>query len=333
MATRTRTSLPERDVDLVIVGGGPTGLACAIEAGRRGLSCLVLERGTLVNTIVGYPTNTRFFSTAERIAIGGIPFPSVEFRPTRAEAIAYYRGVTEAEDLPIVLGCEVEEVTRSDGHFDVKTTLGSIGARFVVIATGYFDQTNRLDAPGEDIHDVRYYYDEPYRWYRRPVLVIGGRNSAVEAALDLHRNGADVTLVHRGAELGRSVKYWLRPDIENRIAEGSIRAFFETEVKRFDRTGALLRSRHLPDPVRIEVDVAFAMIGYRPDVDFLGRCGVTWDRETLVPTHDPVTFETNVAGLFLAGSVACGAKTWEIFIENGREHAAIVVEEIDRRTA
>ena len=292
---------------------------------------LICERATIVNTIVGYPKEMRFFSTAERLAIGGIPFPSVEFRPTRRDALAYYRGVVESENLPIALGCEVIGACPCDDGFLVETSQGTIRTRCIVVATGYFDQTNLLEAEGQESAEVHYYYDEAYRYFGRHALVIGGRNSAVETALDLYRNGVDVTMIHRGSSFGSGLKYWIRPDIENRIASGEIAMMFDTEVVLFDGRRVELINRETGAKSQRMIDVTFAMIGYRPDVVVLESLSISYDTDTLVPVFDSMTFETEVPGLYLAGSVACGARTWEIFIENGREHAAIVAAEVAGR--
>ena len=291
----------------------------------------MIDRGTVVNTIVGYPTGMTFFSTRERLSLGGIPFSTPEIRPTREEAISYYRGVAEAEGIHLLLQTEVRGVEEKGGHFLLSTSKGEITARYVIIATGYFDQTNKLGVPGEDLPHVHHYYKEPYQHYNQDVLVIGGRNSAVETALDLYRSGARVTLVHRGEEFSKSVKYWIRPDIENRIAAGEIRIFWNTEVESIAEGEVFLRNNRTEEVTRVPADAIYAMIGYRPEERLLQACGVEYDPETLIPDYNPETFETNRKNLFLAGSVACGCKTWEIFIENGREHARKVVEEITSR--
>lgn len=317
--------------DIAIIGAGPTGLACGLRARREGLSHIAFDKGTVVNTIVGYPTYTTFFSTPERLSLEDLPFTTPNFRPTRAEAIAYYRGVAESAGLNLKLHTRVERVVRDGDGFLVETSEGLFRARFAILATGYFDQTNRLGIPGEELPHVHHYYKEAFPYYRRNVLVIGGRNSAVEAALDLYRNGANVTMIHRGDALSKSVKYWIRPDVENRIAAGEIAMHWNAEAVRVDEKSILVRNNLTGETRSIPADAVFAMIGYRPDEAMFRRCGIEYDPETLVPAYDPVTFETDVPNLFLAGSVACGCRTWEIFIENGREHARAVVAEIARR--
>jgi thioredoxin reductase (NADPH) len=216
-------------------------------------------------------------------------------------------------------------------EFVVATSSGNVRARAVVIATGYFDATNTLGVPGEDLPHVSHYYREPFEFFRRNVIVVGGRNSGVEAALDLYRHGAHVTVVHRGDSFGKSVKYWIRPDIENRIASGEIAARMSSVISAIDEESATVTSLVTGQSERLPCDALFALIGYRPDTTLLDACGIVYDKQTLVPHYDPTTYETNVRGIFLAGSVACGCRTWEIFIENGREHARSVIEEIDRR--
>jgi len=292
----------------------------------------VLEKGTVVNTIVGYPTFMTFFSTPDLLELGDMPFTSPNFRPTRVEAIEYYRGVVRKAGLNISLQDHVQNVEHFPGEdFAVRAMRGDCYARYVVLATGYFDNTNRLGVPGETLSKVHHYYKEPFEFYAQDVAVIGGRNSAVETALDLYRHGARVTLIHRGSEFGRGVKYWIRPDIDNRIQKGEIRMMWNTEVESIHDGAIAVRNNLTDEREEIANDAVFAMIGYRPDVSLLDLCGVRYDAETLIPEFDPETFETNIPNLFLAGSVACGCKTWEIFIENGRNHARIVVGEIERR--
>jgi thioredoxin reductase (NADPH) len=318
--------------DLVIVGAGPSGLACALDAQRLGLDYLVVEKGTVVNTIVGFPTFMTFFSTPDLLGLGDMPFTSPNFRPSRVEAVEYYRGVVRKRGLNVSLRNAVVGVEREpDGTFIVEAERGRYRARYLVLATGYFDNTNRLNVPGEDMPHVHHYYHEPFQYIGADVAVIGGRNSAVEVALDLYRHGARVTLIHRGDALGSGVKYWVRPDIENRISRGEIAMMFRSEVVEIRPESILVRDNASGSVSDIACDALFAMIGYRPDVRLLGECGVLYDAETLIPVFDPGTLETNVPNLFLAGSISCGCKTWEVFIENGRAHAALVMKEIGRR--
>lgn len=318
--------------DLVIVGAGPSGLACALDAQRLGLDYLVVEKGTVVNTIVGFPTFMTFFSTPDLLELGDMPFTSPNFRPSRVEAVEYYRGVVRKRGLRVSLRNAVVGVQReSDGRFLVEAEQGTYRARSLVLATGYFDNTNRLNVPGEELPHVHHYYREPFEFIGAKTVVIGGRNSAVEVALDLYRHGADVTLIHRGDAFGSGVKYWVRPDIENRVSRGEIAMRWSSEVVEIRPKSILVRDNVSGSVSEIACDALFAMIGYRPDVRLMQKCGVEYDPETLIPTFDPETLETNISNLFLAGSISCGCKTWEVFIENGRAHAALVMKEIGRR--
>jgi thioredoxin reductase (NADPH) len=306
--------------DVVIIGAGPVGLASAIEARRRGLSSLVIDKGSLTNSIVGYPANMEFFSTPELIEIGGYPFPVSGYKPTREQALEYYRGVAARENLDIRLYETVREVRGARHAFQVVTDAAVHPARHVVVATGFFDLPNRLNVPGEDLPKVTHYYREPYAYARQQVAVIGAKNSAAKAALDCHRHGSGVTLIVRGAALADSVKYWIRPDLENRIKEGSIKAFFNTTVEEIEPRSLRLRT---PDgAIEIANDWVLAMTGYQPDFGFLERIGVTFaDDEFRTPIFDETTFETERPGLFIAGTVCGGYRTNRWFIENGRFHA------------
>jgi len=317
-------------VDIVVVGAGPTGLAVGLEAVARNLSHVIVEKGTVVNTIVGYPVGMTFFSTPELLELGAVPFTTPHVRPTREEAIQYYRGVARAGALRFSLGNRVLSVDRLESAFVVHTEHGPIYGRRVVIATGYFDHPNPFDVAGSDLPKVHRYYREPYKHFDQDVVVVGGRNSAVEAALDLWRHGARVTVVHRGADFGRSVKYWIRPDIDNRVRRGEIAARFTSEVVSIDVESVSIRDVGADTVTRLSNDAVYALIGYRPDVDLLTACGIAYDADTLIPTHSASTFETNVPGVYIAGSVGCGCRTWEIFIENGRHHASVVVADIAR---
>jgi thioredoxin reductase (NADPH) len=294
-----------------------------------------------------------FFSTPDLLSLDNIPFTSVNVRPTRREALQYYRGVVEYHQLNLRLHTTVASVRKesSDGSeaiFCVKTNRGQVSndvsndkasndeasgeklfARRVIIATGYFDFTNRLNVAGEDLPHVSHYYDEPYRYTMSDVIVIGGRNSAVEAALELWRHGARVTLVHRGAELSKSVKAWVRPDIDNRIKNGEISCLFNTKLTEIRINTALTRNSQTGETHQLKADFIFPLIGYRPDETLLRGAGVELS-PVLIPTHNPETFETNVRGLYIAGSVACGCETWAIFIENGRKHAKPVIADVVR---
>lgn len=319
-------------LDTLMIGAGPTGLSCGIEAQRAGLRFLIVEKGALVDSIRRFPTNMVFFSTAENLELGGIPFPSAHPRPTRQEALQYYRRVCEYFRLPVRLYTPVTAVVRDGELFRVHTATGEeFHTRTVIVATGYFDQPNSLGVPGEELPHVTHYYTEPYGYVHTRVAVIGGRNSAVETALELYRHNARVFLIHRRAQLGESVKYWLKPDIENRIRRGEIHAFFETVVEEIQPRRIRLRELPTGRQFWLEVDFVIAHTGYRPNAELLRSMGIRLDPHTLIPAYDPDTFETNVPGLYVAGSVVCGCETWNVFIENGRAHAVPIIEDIRRR--
>jgi bacillithiol disulfide reductase len=320
--------------DLVIVGAGPSGLATAIAAEAAGLDYEVLEKGVLVNSIFHFPRNMVFFTTPELLEIGGLPFVTPYEKPTQWEALRYYRRVTDTFKLRIALGEELAgmEGLGGDGFRVASRASGSERtreARNVVLATGYYDHPNRIDVPGEDLPHVHHYYDEPHPYYHKQVVVVGGKNSAAIAALELHRAGASVTLVHRRAALAPSIKYWIKPDIENRIQEGSIPARFDTRVVEIDSASVIAEGPSGRE--RIAADAVFLMTGYTPDVEPLRSVGVRVDPATLRPEHDPTTLETNVRGLFIAGALASGRETSRIFIENGRFHGEAIVKAIRGR--
>jgi thioredoxin reductase (NADPH) len=308
------------DLDVLIVGAGPVGLACALEARRAGLSARIVEKGALVNSIVGYPARMEFFSTPELIEIGGYPFPVQHYKPSREDAIEYYRGVAAREGLDISLYERVENVKGAGGAFTVQTDRAEHRARAVVVAIGFFDQPNLMGIPGEELPHVTHYYREPFPYVRQRVLVIGAKNSAAKAALDCYRHGAEVTLVVRHAALSENIKYWIRPDLDNRIKEGSIRALFNTSVTEIRQKTVMLAT---PDgPKELDNDWVLAMTGYHPDYTFLERLGVTFaDDWCRTPIFDQTTFETARPGLYLAGTVCGGYQTNRWFIENGRFHA------------
>ena len=307
-------------LDVLIIGGGPVGLACAIEARRHRLTARVVDKGSLVNSIVGYPVNMEFFSTPELIEIGGYPFPCHGYKPTREEAIEYYRGVTAREGLDVRLYERVLGLQGKKGAYTIITDRAEHSAGQVVVCTGFFDQANLLGVPGEDLPKVTHYYTEPYRYIRQKVAVIGAKNSAAKAALDCYRHGAEVTLIVRSATLSDSVKYWIRPDLENRIKEGSIRALFGTVVEEVRPSSLRVRG---PEGARdIDNDWVLALTGYRPDFAFLESLGLTVaDDGNRTPVYDETTFETARPGLYVAGTVCGGLKTSKWFIENGRFHA------------
>jgi thioredoxin reductase (NADPH) len=323
--------------DVVVVGAGPAGLAVAIAAGRAGLDCGVLEKGALVNSLLHYPTNMVFFTTPELLEIGGLPFVTPYEKPTRVEALRYYRRVTDTFGLDVELGEEVTAIvpgSPGNGTLSVesRSRFGQARtrrARAVVVATGCFDRPNLLGVVGEDLPHVSHYYREAHPHYRQRVVVVGGKNSAAEAALDLFRSGAYVTLVHRRDALSDSIKYWVRPDIENRIRDGAIAARFRTTVVEITPSTVVVDREGERDTV--PADAVYLLTGYRADADLLRRAGVRVDPATLVADHDPATLETNVPNLFLAGAVVSGMQSGKIFIENGRFHGETVVDVLTRR--
>ncbi len=321
--------------DIIIIGAGPTGLACAIEAETRGLDYRVIEKGCIVNSIKNFPLQMTFFTTPELLEIGGMPFVTPYQKPTRLEALKYYRRVADTYRLKLHLYETVLSVEGRDGNFQIKTeTRDRQGrhyrARKIVLATGYYDIPNFLNVPGEDLPKVTHYYREAHPYYGMDVAVIGGKNSAAVAALDLYRAGARVTLIHRGSRLSSSIKYWIKPDIENRIKAGEIQARFDTTVVEITQRTLVLRHRS-GEKVALENDFVFAMTGYRPDLEFFHTIGVRLDPEDQRPLIDKESYESNVAGVYLAGVVVAGMFTNEVFIENGRFHGKVVVDHITER--
>ena len=313
--------------DVLIIGAGPVGLACAMEAKREGLEACVVEKGALVNSIVGYPSNMEFFSTPELIEIGGYPFPVQGYKPTREEAIEYYRGVAQREALDLRLYERVLEIRGGRGDFTVVTTRDAHAARHIVVATGFFDQPNLMNVPGETLPKVTHYYREPYPYIRQKIAIIGARNSAAKAALDCYRHGAQVTMIVRSEGLSDKIKYWIKPDLENRIKEGSIRALFNTVVQEIRESSIVVATT---DGVReIENDWVIATTGYHPDFTFLEAIGLEFkDDGFRTPLFDEATFETTRPGVYIAGTVCGGYQTSRWFIENGRFHARQIAKHI-----
>lgn len=313
--------------DVLIIGAGPVGLACAIEAKREGLDPCVIEKGALVNSLVGYPSNMEFFSTPELIEIGGYPFPVQGYKPTREEAIEYYRGVAQREAIDIRLYERVLEVRGSRGDFTVVTSRDAHATRNVVVSTGFFDQPNLMNVPGENLPKVTHYYREPYPYVRQKVAVIGAKNSAAKAALDCYRHGAQVTMIVRSDVLSDKIKYWIRPDLENRIKDGSIKALFNTAVQEIRESSIVVAT---PLGTReIENDWVIATTGYHPDFEFLEALGLELkDDGFRTPSYDEATFETTRPGIYIAGTVCGGYQTSRWFIENGRFHARQIAKHI-----
>jgi len=327
MSTAVRDVQYDSPQDMVVIGAGPVGLACAIEARHRGLTVRVLDKGALVNSILGYPLNMEFFSTPELIEIGGHPFPVRRYKPTREDALEYYSLVAAREGLDVRLYDTVLELHGERDNFTVVTERGHHAARHVVIATGFFDRPNLLNVPGEDLAKVTHYYREPYPFAGQRVAVVGAKNSAAKAALDCYRHGARVTMIVRSAALSTSVKYWIRPDLENRIKEGSIRALFDASVVEIRDNMLLVQGGGAVQ--EIPNDWVLAMTGYHPDFGFLERLGITFaeDRHR-VPIFNDTSFETTRPGVYIAGTVCGGYNTSRGFIENGRFHARQIVTHI-----
>jgi thioredoxin reductase (NADPH) len=317
-------------VDVLIIGAGPSGLSCAIEAQQAGLSALVLEKGSVADAIRRFPTGLIWFSTPELLEIGNIPFVIPTTRPTRVDAITYYQRVAAHFKLDIRTHDGVQHVQKNADHFLVTTQKKKeYRAKNVVVATGYYDHPNRLGVPGEDLPKVAHYYREPFEFFGCDVAVVGGRNSAVEAALDLFRHGARVTLIHRGPELSKGVKYWILPDIENRLKNGEVKAFFNSVVNEIRDQSILV---HTPQGmVEVKNDFTFVLIGFHPDTDHLRSYSVAINPDTLAPVHDEGTLETNVPGLYVCGSIVAGKNNNKIFVENGRLHGSVIVSAIVRK--
>ena len=327
-------SRPDSWADVLVVGAGPTGMACAIEAHKAGFKALIIDKGCVVNSLYHYPNNMVFFTTPELLEIGDVPFTTSLAKPTRLEALEYYRRVAEHFQLHIRQYEWVKTITGEDRDFRVTTTdrqsaIHDYRARKIVLATGYYDLANQLDIPGEDLDKVFHYYREPHPYYDTDVVVIGGKNSAAEAALDLWRHGARVTLVHRGPQMHEHVKYWVRPDIENRIKAGEIGAHFNSTVQEIGGDYVALQTPS--GPLHLKNDFVFALTGYHPDYDFLRSVGIELSSEQMRPVCDPENLESNVPGIYVAGVIVAGSRTNEIFIENGRFHGKLIAAHISEK--
>lgn len=320
--------------DVLVVGAGPTGMACAIEAQRAGFSAVSVDKGCLVNSLFHYPANMVFFTTPELLEIGDIPFSTANQKPNRLEALEYYRNVAQHYHLDVRQYQKVLTVTGYDGVFHVVSRdrheqEHEYLARKIVVATGYYDRPNYMGIAGEELPKVMHYYREPHPYYDMDVLVIGGKNSAAIAALELWRRGARVTLVHRGPAIHKNVKYWIKPDIENRIAKSEITAYFSSSVE--DIRPESVRICTPEGPRELKNDFVFALTGYHPDYQFLESVGIELTHPEMRPVCDPKTFESNVPGIYVAGVIVAGSKTSEIFIENGRFHGKQIAEDLKKR--
>ena len=313
-------------LDVLIIGAGPIGLNCALEAEKNGLSYLIIEKGTIVNSLYNYPLYMRFFSTADKLEIAEIPFITTSPKPGRQDALEYYQGIARQKALKIKLYEKVVNISKNE-RFEIQTSKAKYLAKNVIIATGFYDIPKLLNVPGENLPKVKHYYTEPYPYANQKVVVIGASNSAVDAALETYRKGAEVTMIIKGSEISSSVKYWVKPDIENRIAEGSIKAYFNAEMQEIKDSTVIFKddrgSIH-----EIENDFVLAMTGYLPDFDFLKNSGIDLKEENLRPIYNPETMETNVENLYLAGVVCGGKDTHLWFIENSRIHANMIVKHI-----
>lgn len=319
-------------LDILIIGGGPIGLACGIEAKKAGLNYLIVEKGALVNSLYNYPLNMTFFSTSERLEIGGIPFMSISAKPTRPEALEYYRRVTTDYDLAIRLFEKVLSAERTGKIFLVTTSKSYYKAKNIIVATGFYDIPNLMNIPGEELPKVTHYYRDPHYYAYMNVLVVGANNSSVDVALETFRKGAHVTMVVRQAEIGIRVKYWVKPDIENRIKEGSIKAYFNSELKAIREKEVDIQTPS--GLITIPNDFVMAMTGYMPNFSLLRSLGVQLSEdEKCAPSHNPETMETNEKAIYLAGVVCGGMDTHSWFIENSREHAVKIINTIVKKAS
>ncbi|MEX0811729.1 MAG: YpdA family putative bacillithiol disulfide reductase [Chitinophagales bacterium] len=313
---------------VIIIGAGPCGLAVAIELKKRGIDALILEKGSLTNSIRNYPRRMRFFSTADNIEIGGLPFPTSNVKADRTEALQYYRKAAAYFNLRFKLFTEVISYKKEGQEFIVKTSHATYKSRHLIIATGYFQQARKLNIEGEILPHVSSYYDEPYKYSFSKVAIIGGANSAIEAALELYRHNVEVHMIVRKPEFKPTAKYWLVPDIKNRIKEGKIKVHFNTVVEKIEPNKVMVKNTKSNTGSSIPADFVFSLIGYLPETAPLTNAGVEVNPETLVPKFDKNTFETNVPKLYLCGTIIAGKKTESVFIENGRDHAVQIAQEI-----
>lgn len=314
-------------LDILIIGAGPIGLNCALEAQKNNLTYLIIEKGTIVNSLYNYPLYMRFFSTAEKLEIAEIPFITTAPKPGRQDALEYYQGIARQKELHLNLYEKVLNVTKTNDIFEIETSKSKYLAKNVIISTGFYDIPNMMNVPGEHLDKVKHYYTEPYPYAQQKIIVVGSSNSAVDAALETYRKGAEVTMIIRHAEISKSVKYWVKPDIENRIAEGSIAAHFNSELVEIKKNSVVFKDEK-GETHEIENDFVLAMTGYLPDFDFLRNTGIDLQGEHLNPFYDPETMETNIPNLYLAGVVCGGKDTHLWFIETSRIHADIIVKNI-----
>jgi len=315
------------NVDVCIIGAGPIGLCCGIEAQKANLSYLIIDKGCLVNSLYNYPKNMTFFSTSDKLEIGDVPFISHNTKPTKSEALEYYRRVVSSWKLDVNLYEEVMDIEKKD-LFYIKTTKGEYTAKKVILSTGFYDLPYKLNVPGENLNKVKHYYDEPHPYFGMKIAVVGAANSAVDVALETYRKGAkEVTMIVRESNLSETVKYWVKPDVENRIEEGNIKAYFNSNITKIEETKIYLNT---PDgKLEIENDFVLAMTGYQPNFLFLTKLGIKLgDDEYSTPVHDSKTMQTNIEGVYLAGVICGGLKTNKWFIENSRDHGNLIISHI-----
>ncbi|WP_439128492.1 YpdA family putative bacillithiol disulfide reductase [Polaribacter sp.] len=313
--------------DVVIIGGGPIGIACGLEAQKKGLSYVILEKGPIVNSLYNYPVNMQFFSSSERLEIDEIPFISNEAKPKRNEALEYYRRIVTNNTLNMQLFEKVKKVAKQAAVFSVETTKNNYQAKNVIVATGFYDIPNKLQVPGEELPKVAHYYKDPHFYAGQKLAIVGASNSAIDAALECWRKGAEVTLIIRGASVGDRVKYWVRPDAINRIEEGSIKAYYHANITEITETSVSIKTEE--EQLTIDNDFVLALIGYRPNFTFLENMGISLSKDAKkIPSYNPETMETNVDGIFLAGVICGGMETHKWFIENSRIHAKMIVKTI-----
>ncbi|MAU72399.1 MAG: hypothetical protein CML04_09910 [Pseudozobellia sp.] len=315
---------------IVIIGGGPIGIACGLEAKKRGISYVILEKGPIVNSLFNYPINMQFFSSSEKLEIDGIPFISKEAKPKRNEALEYYRRIVTSNELHIRLFEKVVNVEKANDIFEITSSKQAYSADKVIVATGFYDLPNTIDVPGENLPKVSHYYKDPHFYANQKLAVIGASNSAIDAALECWRKGSDVSLIIRGPEVGQRVKYWVRPDIVNRIEEGSIKAFYNSEVREIKENEIIINTPE--GDMAIENDFVLALTGYMPNFEFLQHMGIELsDDEKRLPNYNPETMETNIPGLYLAGVICGGMETHKWFIENSRVHAHMILDSITEK--
>ncbi|MGM0636131.1 MAG: YpdA family putative bacillithiol disulfide reductase [Bacteroidota bacterium] len=317
-----------KPLDVLIIGGGPIGIACALEAKKKNLDYLIVEKGTLVNSLYNYPSNMTFFSSSEKLEIDEIPFISKEAKPSKQEALEYYRRIATSNQLQINLFEKVVEVNSNESFHQIRTTKSTYNAKNIIVASGFYDIPNRLNIPGEELEKVKHYYKDPHFYAMQNVVVVGASNSAVDAALEVWRKGAKVTMIVRGNDIGERVKYWVRPDIKNRIEEGSIKAFFNSKLTKITPDKVYFSDKN-QDEQAIDNDFVLALTGYQPNFSFLEKLGVSFSKDgKKIPTYNPQTMETNQKGIYLAGVICGGMETHKWFIENSRIHAKMIIADI-----